>query len=253
MHALFERYVTSEQELAQLEEDRFRVCIFGSARIRPSDPTFRMVRKLAKTLAMLGIDIVTGGGPGLMDAANHGEKDAHANGVLSIGLPIALPDRPEPANKHLDIKSEHSRFSTRLDEFMRLSHAVIVAPGGIGTLLELAYSWQLIQVHLLHPRPIVLLGREFWGGLLHWMQEQQVSRGFVSPPDMAVVHFADTEAEVLELICPALEQFRAERQQAGDRPKAEEASLMLEHADELRDSPEHQEPLPGAHTVGSGS
>ena len=245
MHQLFEDYVAAEKELAALEEDRFRVCIFGSARIGRKDPTYHMVWKIARTLGGLGIDIVTGGGPGLMAAANEGEKAARSNGTLSIGLPILLPHRNEPANKHLDIKSEHSRFSSRLDEFMRLSHAVIVAPGGIGTLLELAYTWQLVQVGMIEPRPIVLLSCQFWEGLLEWMRSQQLRRAFINPPDMDFVHLADTQAEVLSIICPELEKFRARRREVGDRSSADQAGAILEQVGQVKDRPEQQEKLPG--------
>src|SRR5207248_2077268 len=131
-----------------------------------------MVYETARLMADLNIDIVTGGGPGLMEAANRAVQDAHNELSKSIGLPIHLPRSQELANKHLDIKSEHKRFSSRLDEFMRMSHAVIVAPGGIGTLLELLYVWQLIQVGMIEERAVVLLDRSLWDGLLNWMQEQ---------------------------------------------------------------------------------
>src|SRR5947208_1938992 len=134
-------------------------------------------------LAELKIDIVTGGGPGLMEAANRAVQDARNEVSQSIGLPIQLPRAHELANKHLDIKSEHKRFSSRLDEFMRLSHAVIVAPGGIGTLLELTYVWQLIQVGMVEERPVVLLDHSHWDGLLAWMKTELLGRRFISPGD----------------------------------------------------------------------
>src|ERR1051326_8722724 len=176
-----EQYFRLESELQQLEKDRFRVCIFGSARIRPEDPTYQMVYDTARLLAGLNIDIVTGGGPGLMEAANRAVRDAHNELSQSIGLPTQLPRAHELANKHLDIKSEHRRFSSRLDEFMRLSHAVVVAPGGIGTMLELMYVWQLIQVGMVEQRPLVLLDRSFWNGLLAWMREQVLGHRLVGP------------------------------------------------------------------------
>src|SRR5437762_10467282 len=114
LHRLVEEYVEAEADLKALEGDEFRVCIFGSARIRPEDPTYQTVRRLACSLGQLGIDIVTGGGPGLMEAANLGVQEAKNHEGLSYGLPIDLPASPEDANKHLDIKSEHRRFSSRL-------------------------------------------------------------------------------------------------------------------------------------------
>jgi len=224
-----EQYFQLEMTLQQLEKDQFRVCIFGSARIRPEDPTYQEVCEMATLLADLGIDIVTGGGPGLMEAANQAVRQAAGHTGRSIGVTIQLPRSQELANKHLDIKSEHRRFSSRLDEFMRLSHAVVVAPGGIGTLLELMYVWQLVQVGMLEPRPIVLMDRSLYSGLLEWMREQLLGRGFVSAHDFGWVYCVDTPQEVLPFIKEELEKFRARQEQKPDgAPKAEEASRMLE-------------------------
>src|SRR5438067_1055307 len=245
LHRLVEEYLEAEAELKTLEGDEFRVCIFGSARLRPEDPTYQTVRRLARSLGELGIDIVTGGGPGLMEAANIGVQEAKHAGTLSYGLPIALPAAREAANKHLDIKSEHRRFSSRLDEFMRLSHAVIVAPGGVGTLLELVYVWQLIQVRLIERRTIVLLQRSFWEGLLAWMRKEMLGRGFVGPGDFDFVHIVDTPAEALELIRVDLERFtEAQRKRPDGAPRAEQAEKIAERLDEKTQQPEQQAPLP---------
>ena len=120
--------------LTKMETDYYRVSIFGSARLKPDTPLYKEVYDLAFQLAMRNADIVTGGGPGLMDAANKGAKDGGKKS-RSIGLSIELPYETD-ANSHLDVKRNHKRFSSRLDEFMRISHAVVVTPGGIGTLLE---------------------------------------------------------------------------------------------------------------------
>ena len=238
-----EQYFSLEDALQQLEKDRFRVCIFGSARIRPKDPTYHTVYEMTRMLAELGIDVVTGGGPGLMEAANRAVQEANQHGSQSIGLPIHLPHAHELANKHLDIKSEHRRFSSRLDEFMRLSHAVVVAPGGIGTLLELMYVWQLVQVGMIPERPIVLLNRRLWSPLLEWMREQMLGRGFISPGDFAAIHCVDTPAEVLSYVKVALEQFHAELSaKPGEEHQREEAAQMLE---QLKDTPPPSEE-PGA-------
>jgi uncharacterized protein (TIGR00730 family) len=224
-----EEYFTLETELKQLERDRFRVCIFGSARIRPEDPTYQTVYETARLLADLGIDIVTGGGPGLMEAANRAVRDAHHEQSRSIGLPIYLPRSQELANKHLDIKSEHRRFSSRLDEFMRLSHAVIVAPGGIGTLLELMYVWQLIQVGMVEERAVVLLDSSLWGGFLEWMRDEILGRGFISPGDFDFVHCVDTPQEALAYIKVELEKFRARQEEKPEGAAiAAQASRMIE-------------------------
>lgn len=220
------RYLTLEEQIGVLERERFRVCIFGSARIRPEDPTYQLVFQTAKFLTEKHIDVVTGGGPGLMEAANRGVIEVQGRQSQSIGLPIQLPRSQELANKHLDIKSEHRRFSSRLDEFMWLSDAVIVAPGGIGTLLELVYVWQLLQVGMIEARPVVLLGREMWEGLLEWMREAMLGRHLIGPHDFQWLHSADSPAEAFEFIRPAHEQYLAS---ITPREAAEE-SLAFEEA-----------------------
>ena len=171
LHRIVDQYIQAEAEVRALEQGTFRVVIFGSARIQPRDTIYQQVYRIAHALAERGIDIVTGGGPGLMEAANSGVLDLVERESRSYGLPIDIPSLKEPANKHLDIKSSHRRFTSRLDEFMRLSNAVVVAPGGIGTLLELLYVWQLLQVGLTNDRPMILLGKEIWSDLLKWMRK----------------------------------------------------------------------------------
>jgi uncharacterized protein (TIGR00730 family) len=213
LQQLLDEYLEVESELRALEDTDFRVCLFGSARIRPQDPTYKEIYRLARELGAFGMDIVTGGGPGLMEAANRGVQDARSGRSKSYGLPILLPRSDEVANKHLDIKSEHKRFSSRLDEFMRLSHAVVVAPGGIGTLLELAYVWQLIQVGLLEKRPVILLGTRFWEGLLEWMREQQLGKAYIGPHDFDCIRMVDSTDEAVALLRE--EQLRFEELHAG--------------------------------------
>jgi uncharacterized protein (TIGR00725 family) len=136
----------------------YRVAIFGSARIKEGDQKYNDVFNIAKGLAEGGMDVVTGGGPGIMQAANAGHKSA-SKGTHSIGLNIKLPFEQDD-NKFLDIKKDFDRFSNRLDAFMSLSDAVVVATGGIGTILELFYTWQLVQVQHLCETPIILFKRE---------------------------------------------------------------------------------------------
>jgi uncharacterized protein (TIGR00730 family) len=226
-----DQYFSLEDELKRLEQDRFRVCIFGSARARPDDPIYKMVCRMAEMLAELNIDIVTGGGPGLMEAANLAVYGKYRES-RSIGLPIQLPRSQELANKHLDIKSEHKRFSSRLDEFMRMSHAVIVAPGGVGTLLELMYVWQLIQVGMVEPRAVVLLDRDMWQGLIDWMKQEMLGRRLVSAHDFDFIHCVDTPEEALPYIKAELEKFRTvQSQKPGGEQPAAEATRMLDELD----------------------
>jgi uncharacterized protein (TIGR00730 family) len=213
LQQLLDEYYVAEDELRKLEDTRFRVCIFGSARISRDHPTYQEVFRLAGSLAKLPIDVVTGGGPGLMEAANRGVRDARNGHSKSYGLPIDIPSLAGAPNKHLDIKRQHKRFSSRLDEFMRLTHAVVVAPGGIGTLLELMYVWQLLQVGMLERRLVILLGGEFWGGLLSWMREQMLAKAFISPHNFDSIHLVDSIEEAVTLITGELGWFEAARAQ----------------------------------------
>lgn len=170
---------------------------------------YEQVSELARLLASEGIDILTGGGPGLMEAANKGAQLGKAEKntkIRSYGLSIQLDFEPEP-NKHLDIKRHHLKFSSRLDDFMRLSHSIIVTPGGIGTLLELYFSWQLIQVKHLSRRPIVLLDKVFWAGLLDWMRAEPLTRGLVSAHDFEFIHLVDTPEEAFKVISTHHQEF----------------------------------------------
>ncbi len=215
LHRIVDQYIQAEAELHALEQGTFRVVIFGSARIQPQDRIYQQVYRIAHALAERGIDIVTGEGPGLMEAANSGVLDLVERESRSYGLPIDLPSITEPANKHLDIKSSHRRFTSRLDEFMRLSNAVVVAPGGIGTMLELLYVWQLLQVGLTNDRPMILLGKEIWGDLLKWMRRSLLAHHYISAADFRWITLVDTEQEVIELITVAHERFmRSQFEQA---------------------------------------
>lgn len=184
----------------------YRVTIFGSARIKPGDREYDDVFEIARGLAGLGYDVVTGGGPGLMQAANAGSKSV-ADGGLSIGLNIRLPHE-QVGNPYLDIKREFDRFSGRLDTFMSLSDAIVVAPGGIGTLLELFYAWQLVQVGHVCRIPIILYG-SLWRQLLRFMNDEILARGLVDAADLeGVFHVAGPPQRVVDLVA-RLEEDRS--------------------------------------------
>jgi hypothetical protein len=201
-----------ENELRKLDEDRFyRTCIFGSARIKQDTPQYAQVFEVARYLAWEGIDVLTGGGPGLMEAANKGARlgrEEKKTKSLSYGLSIQLEFEPEP-NRHLDIKRHHHKFSSRLDDFMRLSHSVVCTPGGIGTVLELYFVWQLIQVKHATTRPIVLLEKAYWQGLLDWMRKEPLARGLMGEKDFGCIHIVDTPQEAFEIISAHHREFRS--------------------------------------------
>ena len=183
----------------ELLRHHFRVAIFGSARIRKGGPHYELVRELAKQIGHRGVDVVTGGGPGLMEAANTGHHEGrghHHN--HSIGLRIKLPFE-EKAAPHLDLKREFSQFSRRLDEFMHLSHVVVIAPGGVGTLLEFAYTWQLIQVSHICEIPIIMIGT-MWSGLMKWLKQGPLKEGLISLADLKYLYYVRTTKEAIKII-----------------------------------------------------
>ncbi len=190
--------------VTEIGTDYYRVSIFGSARIKPESHEYKRVYTLAKELAKRGVDIVTGGGPGLMEAANAGAKDGSTQ-ARSFGLHIELPFETD-TNSHLDVKYQHRRFSSRLDEFMRMSHAVVVTPGGIGTLLELFYTWQLMQVEHISPRPMILMG-DMWKGLMEWLEQFPVKAKLMDQSDFDRLVFAGSSEQVIQHLQPSIDEF----------------------------------------------
>jgi len=188
--------------------DHFRVSIFGSSRIRPGDPIYDQVKKLSYELAQLGIDIVTGGGPGLMEAANSGATEGRVEGgSRSFGLAINLPFE-EGLNAFVDQLFRHKTFFSRLHHFVRLSSAFIVMPGGIGTSLELFLIWQLLQVKHMKKRPLILVGT-MWAPLIEWMRATMVERGLAGSPDMEIVTVVGSSDEAMPIIREAHRRFKA--------------------------------------------
>lgn len=193
------------------EPDRFRVVIFGSARLQAGDSIYEQVRRLARLLGREGMDVVTGGGPGLMEAANLGHREGREDpnsidgASKSYGLNIKLPFE-EAANPHVDIKHEFDRFSERLDHFMHLADAVVVAPGGVGTLLELVYTWQLMQVEHICNIPIVLLG-DMWEDFLRWVKAWPLEKRLINPEDYEMLFLVRTCDEAFEVVRAAQRKF----------------------------------------------
>jgi uncharacterized protein (TIGR00730 family) len=188
----------------------YRVAVFGSARLKPEDPEYRDVREMASKLTELGCDIVTGGGPGLMEAANEGA--AHSRGkrkTRSYGLTIAIPY--EKANPYLDSVTAHRTFFSRLHHFVRMSQAFVLFPGGIGTALELLMVWQLLQVGFMTERPVILIG-EMWRGLVDWMRRDMVPRKVVNPEDLDLVRLTSSIEEAVRIIRAHKLKFDAARE-----------------------------------------
>ncbi len=193
------------------QRERYRVTIFGSARLRPDSIAYGEVKRIAKTLAELGCDIITGGGPGLMQAANQGAAEGDASqSVTSVGIRVNLPFE-QGANPFVEEAFTHRTFFTRLHHFVLASDAFVVAPGGIGTLLETAMIWQLLQVRHLDGVPLILVG-EMWKGLVEWAE---TSMGGSEPPlagrdDLAIPICVETADEAIR----ALREYHAEWKKA---------------------------------------
>ena len=172
------------------------VSFFGSARIRPEDPYYKLTDQIASELAEAGYAIITGGGPGIMAAANKGA--AVAEGV-SIGLNIDLPFEQEPnpfSNMPLDFKY----FFVRKVMFIKYAMAFICLPGGFGTLDELFEALTLMQTRRIKSFPVVLVGTEYWTGLVDWIQEQQVKAGYVKKGDLFLFTLMDDPDEIVNHI-----------------------------------------------------
>jgi uncharacterized protein (TIGR00730 family) len=180
--------VNALTRLRPTRRDRYRVTIFGSARVDPGHWVYAAVRDVAAELTRLGCDIVTGGGPGLMQAANEGVKLADPDGTRqkSVGIRVELPFEQD-VNAFVTEAFEHKTFFTRLHHFVLVSDAFIVTPGGIGTVLETLMVWQLLQVRHLHDTPLILAGR-FWDGLLEWARTEMLrpDAPLISPADLKI-------------------------------------------------------------------
>jgi uncharacterized protein (TIGR00730 family) len=172
------------------------VSIFGSARTDPKDPYFHLAVEIAGRLAQAGYPIITGGGPGIMAAANKGA--AEANG-LSIGLNINLPFEQQP-NQYVNLHLDFKYFFVRKVMFIKYAMAFICMPGGFGTLDELFESLTLIQTKRIKPFPIILVGSEYWGGLLDWIKERLLTSGYIDKDDLLIFSLMDDPDEIVNYI-----------------------------------------------------
>ena len=186
---------------------RFRVAIFGSARIKKGDPKYKLIYGLAKSIASEGIDIVTGGGPGLMDAASRGHHAGRkGKNTYTVGLTIHLP-KEQKESYHLDIKRDFRKFSKRLDNFIHLSNVVVVAPGGVGTTLELMYIWQLVQVEYSCNIPIILVG-DIWKGFVDWVKKGPLKNKLLNKEDIDLLYLVKNENEAMKIIKIAHKEYK---------------------------------------------
>lgn len=175
------------------------VSIFGSSRAQPGSGEYQLAEKVAAGLARAGYAVITGGGPGVMEAANKGAVDE--NGI-SVGLGIELPVE-QGLNDFVEIGLEFRYFFVRKTVFIKYSQAFVVLPGGFGTLDELFEALTLVQTGKITRFPIVLVGRSFWGGLMSWVQDKLVAGGKVGGNDPELLHLTDDPGEVVAIITAA--------------------------------------------------
>ncbi len=172
------------------------VSVFGSARVAPDHPWYALAREVGRRLGDAGFTVITGGGPGIMEAANRGARDARAR---SVGLNIELPFEQGP-NGYQDISLTFDYFFARKVMFVRYAGAFVVFPGGFGTLDELFEALLLIQTRKIRSFPVVLVGREWWSGLLDWVSDRLLADGMISPGDVDLISVTDDPAEVVTIV-----------------------------------------------------
>jgi len=194
------------------------VSVFGSARTKPDSPEYKLAEDIGARLHDAGYAVITGGGPGIMEAAN---KGCDENGGLSVGLGIELPFE-QKLNDHIDIGLEFRYFFVRKTMFVKYSQAFVVLPGGFGTLDELFEAITLVQTKKITRFPIVLVGTEFWGGLFDWIKDRMLTSGKISPQDVELFHLTDDPDEVIRIVSDAHElQARQAAEEAAVRAAAE--------------------------------
>jgi uncharacterized protein (TIGR00730 family) len=172
------------------------VSIFGSARTKPDDPDYAIAARTAALFAKENFAVITGGGGGIMEAANKGAAEA---GGVSVGLNISLPFEQKP-NPYANIQLQFHYFFVRKVMFIKYAMAYIIMPGGFGTLDELFEAVTLIQTHRIRPLPVFLMGSDYWGGLVDWIRARLLKEKFISPEDIEIFQVIDEPEEVVKAV-----------------------------------------------------
>jgi uncharacterized protein (TIGR00730 family) len=202
IHDIAAEFARGFDALAAVER---AVTVFGSARTPPDHPHYALAREVGACLGGAGYAVITGGGPGLMEAANRGARDV---GALSIGCNIELP-REQKLNPYLDIGLRFRHFFARKVMFVRYASAFVICPGGYGTLDELFESLTLIQTATIRHFPVILVGEAEWDGLLQWLRSRALADGRIDEADLDVMHIVRDPSEVCEIVDAAHERQRA--------------------------------------------
>ena len=189
------------------------VAFFGSARLKPHSPAYQAAEETARLVAKEGFGIITGGGPGIMEAAN---KGAQEDGSCSIGCNIELPFE-QASNPYLDISVDFSYFFVRKTMFIKYSEAFIIFPGGFGTMDELFEALTLIQTKKVNHFPVILYDSAFWGGMVNWINKAMVEMGTVSPEEVLLLRLCDDPAEICQIVVDSYrESYRQDRSSRAD-------------------------------------
>jgi uncharacterized protein (TIGR00730 family) len=201
------KIVNNLTRLRPSKHERYRVAIFGSARAQPGTFVYEEVKRAAAAFASMGCDIVTGGGPGLMQAANEGARVAGAPG--SVGIRVELPFEQD-VNPFVEQAFEHETFFTRLHHFVIASDAFVVVPGGIGTVLETLMIWQLLQVKHVDNVPLILVGK-MWRGLVEWAKVSMLDPrlALANPEDLHIPTCLETADEAIAVVRDLHEKWQA--------------------------------------------
>ena len=189
------------------------VSIFGSSRLREDSPFYQAAQRVARTLADAGLSVITGGGPGVMEAANRG---AFGGLGQSVGLNIALPHEQVP-NRHQDVSLSFRYFFVRKFMFVRYALGYVIFPGGFGTMDELFEALTLIQTGKISQFPVVLFGTHYWAGLVRWLNSRVLAERKISPGDMDLMVVTDDPHEAARVVEQAYDlQLRTARKRAGE-------------------------------------
>src|SRR6266576_1063423 len=186
-------FVQGFEELAHIRKG---VAVFGSARTSPNHPEYQAARETGALLARAGYTVITGGGPGIMEAANRGAFEA---GGASVGCNIELPHE-QSSNPYLTLSLKFKYFFVRKTMFVKYSNAFIIFPGGFGTLDELFEALTLIQTHKIHNFPVVLYGSRYWQGMLEWLRGPMLSEGKIVEDDFRRLHLTDSPEEIVSVV-----------------------------------------------------
>lgn len=172
------------------------VTIFGSARLKPEDKYYQMAEKLGQLLAQNGFAVITGGGPGIMEAGNKGAAEA---GGTSVGMNIKLPFEQKP-NPYANLQIDYKYFFIRKVMFVKYAVAYVIMPGGYGTMDEFFEALTLIQTKRVKSFPVILMGRDYWQGLLDWLKNSMVQKDMILPFDLEMIQIIDEPEEVVKHI-----------------------------------------------------